>query len=125
MLNLDTHILVYALTGELTRKERLLLESDRWCISAIVLWELAMLAHKGRLQIDLDASEFQAALKRIQVWPLDFAICRQSVALDFRSDPADHLIAATSIVRQAPLVSRDVRILSSGMVPLAASGSRT
>ena len=38
MLNLDTHVLIYALAGQLTPKERRLLESDSWSISAISLW---------------------------------------------------------------------------------------
>ena len=40
MLNLDTHILIYALTGELRPKERALLADQPWSISAIVLWEI-------------------------------------------------------------------------------------
>jgi PIN domain nuclease of toxin-antitoxin system len=41
MLNLDTHILLYALTGDLTRREASLLSKDAWSISAIVLWEIS------------------------------------------------------------------------------------
>jgi hypothetical protein len=37
MLNLDTHILLYALTGDLTPRERSLLANETWSISAIVL----------------------------------------------------------------------------------------
>ncbi len=40
-------------------------------------------------------------------------------ALDFKSDPADELIAATSIVRSVPLVTRDKRMRRSRIVPLA------
>jgi predicted nucleic acid-binding protein len=39
--------------------------------------------------------------------------------LDFRGDPADELIAATSIVHRLPLVTRDARIRKSKVVPLA------
>jgi hypothetical protein len=38
MLNLDTHVFVFALAGDLRPAERRLLERDRWGISAIVLW---------------------------------------------------------------------------------------
>lgn len=44
MLNLDTHVLLYALTDDLTRRERALLSNDTWSISAIVLWEIAKLS---------------------------------------------------------------------------------
>jgi predicted nucleic acid-binding protein len=35
-----------------------------------------------------------------------------------RSDPADELIAATSVVHNVPLVTRDPRLRSSRMTPL-------
>lgn len=44
MLNLDTHILLYALTGDLTKREASLLSRDTWSISAIVIWEISKLA---------------------------------------------------------------------------------
>jgi PIN domain nuclease of toxin-antitoxin system len=36
--------------------------------------------------------------------------------LDFRSDPADELIAATSLTHNVPLVTRDARIRSSKLI---------
>ena len=47
MLNLNTHILLYALTGELTRREAAIVSSDTWSISAIVLWEISKLSELG------------------------------------------------------------------------------
>lgn len=44
MLNLDTHLLLYALAGELTRRETTLLSREAWSISAIVIWEIGKLA---------------------------------------------------------------------------------
>ncbi len=49
MLNLDTHVLIYALAGQLTAKERRLLESESWSISTISLWEIAKLVQLGRI----------------------------------------------------------------------------
>ena len=49
MLNLDTHVLLYAVTGALRPRERRLLGADRWSVSAIVLWEIAKLAQLGRI----------------------------------------------------------------------------
>ena len=43
VLNLDTHILVFALDDSLTPVERKLLAADQWGVSAIVLWEIAKL----------------------------------------------------------------------------------
>ena len=41
MLNLDTHVLLFAVVGDLDQREQRLLSSRRWSISAIVLWEIA------------------------------------------------------------------------------------
>jgi|SRR5277367_2743793 len=119
MLNLDTPVLVHALLGGLTAQERRLLSGDSWSVSAIVLWEVAKLTQLGRIEMDLNSTEFTRALGRIHVWPLDLAVCRETLNLDFSSDPADEIIAATSIVHKAPLVTRDRRIRRSQLVPLA------
>lgn len=119
MLNLDTHVLLRALDGSVTRKEKRLLAQDRWGISAIVLWEIAKLHQLGRIALGLSDRRIKKALRALHVWPLDAAICEQACALDFASGPADELIAATSIVHQAPLLTRDKRILASKRVPFA------
>lgn len=119
MLNLDTHILVYALQDALTKREARLLSHDRWSISAIVLWELTKLHQLNRIELDVASPEFSRSLSRIQIWPVDLAVCLELRTLDFRSDPADEIIAATSISRNVPLVTRDKKLLASKRVPLA------
>ena len=119
MLNLDTHVFVHALQGNITATERRLLAENSWSISAIVLWELAKLSQRKRVTIDLSSPDFTRALSRVHIWPSDLEICRKSVELDFQSDPADELIAATSIVHRVPLLTRDKRILGSRIVPFA------
>lgn len=120
MLNLDTHVLIHALRGDLRPREHELLATDSWGIAAIVLWELATLVQLGRLTIDLDDPEVKVALSRLHVWPLDLETARASTRLDFRGDPADELIAATSVVHRIPLLTRDRRIRRSKLVPFAA-----
>jgi PIN domain nuclease of toxin-antitoxin system len=119
VINLDTHILVFALTGAVTERERRLLSAGTWTISAIVLSELAKLAQLGRIDVDLDDAEVVRALSALHVWPIDLAVSLQSTRLDFRGDPADELIAATSVVHKVPLLTRDRRIKGSRIVPLA------
>jgi PIN domain nuclease of toxin-antitoxin system len=119
MLNLDTHILLHALEGGLTSAERRMLVAEPWGVSAIVLWEIAKLSQLGRIGIDTSEAEFSRIFARVHVWPLDIAVCRASTELDFRSDPADELIAATSIVHRVRLVTRDKKIRASKLVPIA------
>jgi PIN domain nuclease of toxin-antitoxin system len=119
MLNLDTHVLLHAVAGKLTKRERELLSRDRWSISAIVLWEIAKLAQLGRIEVDLDDPDVVRALAAVEVWPLTAEIAKTSTRLDVRSDPADELIAATSVVHNVPLVTRDPKLLASRVTPLA------
>ena len=119
MLNVDTHVLLYAVTGALRPREIRLLSADRWSVSAIVLWEIAKLAQLGRIAVDLDDPDVVRVLARVHVWPLTREIARTSTRLDFRGDPADELIAATSVVHKVPLVTRDRALLKSKIVPFA------
>jgi len=119
MLSLDTHVLIHAMTGEITAREGRILRAARWGISAIVLWELAKLAELGRIEINLDEPELDRFLANVHVWPLTLEVVRALRRLDFRSDPADEIIAATSLVHRAPLVTRDRKLLKSKIVPLA------
>ncbi len=119
MLNLDTHILIYALAGRLKATEEKLLRTQDWCIADIVLWEIAMLNRLGRIALDMAALDFVSVIRDLRVFPITLAIARQSTDLDFRGDPAGEIIAATSIVHGIPLLTRDRHIRKSKIVPLA------
>jgi PIN domain nuclease of toxin-antitoxin system len=120
MLNLDTNVLLSALLDRLRPRERALLESgEEWAISAIVLWEIEKLFSLGRIQVMVDDAAMTDALRRLRVLPLTPEVAMGLRRLDFRSDPADEIIAATSIVHGAPLLTRDATLLASKVVPLA------
>ena len=119
MVNLDTHILLFALSGEVTARERRILSGNDWSLSAIVLWELAKLVQLGRVDLDLEDADVVRTLSSMHVWPVDLPVSLQSKRLDFKGDPADELIAATSVVHRVPLLTRDRRIRGSRIVPLA------
>jgi PIN domain nuclease of toxin-antitoxin system len=58
------------------------------------------------------------ALAAVHVWPITREIAIASTRLDVSGDPADQLIAATSVVHQLPLLTRDRVLSRSRMVPL-------
>ncbi len=119
MLNLDTHILLHGFTGDLRPREQALLTANPWSIAAIVLWEIVSLARLELVSVDLDDREFRSYLNRVHIWPLDLRVAAALNRLDFRADPADELIAATSVAYAVPLLTRGRRILQSQVVPLA------
>jgi PIN domain nuclease of toxin-antitoxin system len=119
MLNLDTHILLFALLGTLTRHEKAVLARHRWGISAIVVWEVAKFHQLGRITLGLDIPPLMQALDRIEIWPLSREVCLNAASLDFRSDTGNELIAATSVTYQVPLLTRDERIRASALIEFA------
>jgi PIN domain nuclease of toxin-antitoxin system len=119
MLNLDTHILLYAVTGGLTPAESKLMRSQPWSISAIVRWEIAKLAQLGRIEVDLDDRKVERVLRSVYLWPITADIARMSTRLDVQGDPADELIGATSVVHEVPLITRDRSLRRSRKIPLA------
>ena len=119
MLNLDTHVLLYAVTGGLTPAESRLLRRHSWSISAIVLWEIAKLAQLGRIQVDLEDRKVERVLRSVYLWPITADIARMSTRLDVHGDPADELIGATSVVHEVPLITRDRSLRRSRKIPLA------
>ncbi|MBI5139137.1 hypothetical protein HZA26_00800 [Candidatus Nomurabacteria bacterium] len=119
MLNLDTHILIFALSDQLHVSERKLLSENPWSVSGIVFWELEKLSQLKKIELDLEDREVQSLLSKIHVWPIDLNVCRYLRALDFKSDPVDEIISATSIAYRVPLLTRDRKIKKSKVVPLA------
>ena len=124
MLNLDTHVFLYAMSGALRPAESRLLRGQPWSISAIVLWEIAKLAQLGRIEVDLEDRQVVRALRSVHLWPITAEIARMSTRLDVRGDPADELIGATSIVHDVPLVTRDRGLRRSRKIPLARGSVR-
>lgn len=68
--------------------------------------------------MDLGDRDFCRVQAQLHVWTIDLEIVRTSVSLDLRGNPADEIIAATSVVHDFPLLTRDPVIRLSGLVPL-------
>lgn len=120
MIVLDTHAWFWWLTQspQLPLTARASIDNaDTVIIPAIVCWEIALLAAKGRLPAPLSVAvgEFlRAALlyRGTELAPLTPQIAVRAARLGpgFHKDPADRLIAATAIELDAPLVTRDARM---------------
>ena len=119
MLNLDTHILIDLMIGHLSKSELAKLKTHDWCISDIVLWELFKLNQLGRIEMDFNDPEIRNFLSSLTVYPINLSVLNAMGDLDFKSDPADEIIAATSLANKIPLLTRDQKILKSKKVPLA------
>ena len=122
MLNLDTHMVVAVLAGDLSSRELSLVSVEPLAVSDIVLWELTKLVQLKRLKLDFASDEFKEFLRSVTIFPISLPIAIQSTQLDFKSDPADEIIAATSIVEDIPLLTRDRKLMKSRLVPIAAGG---
>ena len=90
-------------------------------MSDISLWEIAMLTKSGRLIIDTSYSEYielLLSLFGIQVNPITPEIAKISVEFDdsVNHDPADRIIAATSLVEDAPLVTADRNLIKAKII---------
>jgi PIN domain nuclease of toxin-antitoxin system len=127
MIVADTHIIIWnALKPEmLSRKaEKAILaanNSDGIIFCDISLWEIAMLMHKGRLSIDVEYLEFIKLILESNNYVyrgITPEIARLSAELfsDNNKDPADRIIAATSIIENAKLVTADKKLRQSGKV---------
>ena len=103
---LDTKRLSPEAKNAIDRNERELIICD------ISIWEIAMLIKTKRLVVDATASGFinlllQSRNYLVQEITPEIAELSVNFGSDINNDPADRLIAATSVLRNAPIVTAD------------------
>ncbi len=84
-------------------------------ISSISTWEVALLVHKGRLQLTMEVEDWVArteALPFVTFVPVSNRVAMKSVVLPIHPDPADRLIIATALSLGATIVTKDDKIHS-------------
>ena len=126
---LDTHAWIWWLHGDRRLGHHTLKKLDqlprdvRPTISAISLWEVAMLVSLGRLELKATLEAWLAIAAdpgTVRVVPISPRIAAEVARLPdtFQRDPADRLIVATSRVHGLPVLTRDAAITQSGLVRL-------
>lgn len=125
-LLLDTHIFLWSLLepGRLAARVAAELEnpeSEVW-ISPVSLWEVLVLADKGRVVLDPDPIGWVRHALRSA--PLREAALNHEVAIQSRlvdlphQDPVDRFLAATALVHDLTLVTADDRLLQARRLSL-------
>ena len=124
-LLLDTHVWFWALTDpeRLARRAQTALEdadNELW-LSPVSVWELHLLAERGR--VVLDAAPAEWIERELVRFPVRDAPLTRAVALRSRlvslphDDPADRFIVATAAIDGHRLVTADDRLLGSRACP--------
>jgi PIN domain nuclease of toxin-antitoxin system len=89
-----------------SRARRAIDQAGRTLVSAISVWEVAMLVAKRRIQLDRPVEQWvdiALALPGLQLVPLEPAIAVRSTKLpgELHPDPADRIIIATALENAA------------------------
>ena len=88
-------------------------------VSAITVWELALLVSRGRVQVQGSVeTSVRTLLEDISVIPItpEIAALATQFPDDYPRDPVDRLIGATARAEGMTLVTRDERIRRSPLV---------
>ncbi len=120
-LLLDTHILLWSLLEPAMLSKRVASEledpsNDIW-VSPISIWEVLVLAEKGRVILNPDPLTWIRNVLRttpLKEAPLNHEVAIQSRTVDLpHQDPVDRFLAATALIYDLTLVTTDKQLLKS------------
>ncbi|HXZ12452.1 MAG TPA: type II toxin-antitoxin system VapC family toxin [Candidatus Sulfotelmatobacter sp.] len=126
MILVDTHVVVWLAFDEsrISKKAKAAIadarkNTDGLGISDITLLELATLARKGRIRLDISLETFLEEVEsRFVVLPISGRACARAMELPVNhpKDPADRIIVATALVKGHSLITADEKIRRSKTV---------
>ena len=126
MILVDTHVVLWLAfhRDRLSKKAHEVIEEarkskDGLAICDITLLELATLASRGRLNLNISIEAFLAEVEsRFVVLPIRSGACARIVELPatYPKDPADRIIGATALVEGLTLLTEDSEIRRSNVV---------
>ena len=120
LILLDTHVLIWLdlddpALGLIARQQAdAVLKGGRLAVSAISFWEIAMLVAKQRIVIEVPLPTWRPDLLNLgfREIPVSGEIGIAAVQLDqLHGDPADRIIVATALLREATLMTVDRKLL--------------
>lgn len=114
MILLDTHVLVWILSGDRRLRQLPFLDRRRpWVVSPIVLLEYQYLCEVSRPGTgEVPILEALAEDDRFQIDDAPFLeVVRHAIGCGWTRDPFDRLIAAQSSARRIPLCTLDATML--------------
>ena len=125
MILLDTHVLVWTVTDSKRLSRAAVREIERArrrdgvAISAITLWELALLFARGRIRsYGSVESSVRMFCEGVNVRPitLEIATLATQFPSDYPGDPVDRLIGATARAEGLTLITRDENIRKTSLI---------
>jgi PIN domain nuclease of toxin-antitoxin system len=124
---LDTHALIWMLvdppklsSAATDAIKQAVMDGEPVCFSSISIVEICYLIEKGRFTVSLldqllaDMHKVDSALEVIFVTD-DIALTLRKIPRDIVPDMPDRIIAATALEMGFPLVTRDHKIIASGI----------
>jgi PIN domain nuclease of toxin-antitoxin system len=94
---------------------------DKLIVSDISLWEIAMLIKQGRLTVAASCTDLlnlflQSRSVSVQCISPEIAELSVNFNTELNNDPADRIIAATSLIHNARLVTADKNMINNKML---------
>ena len=126
MILLDTHVVIWlaSRSEKLSRQAISAIQNARGqqgglAISVVSLYEIALLASRGRIDLRTSAESFLDEVEaQFVIQPITGRICAETTKLPdaYPKDPMDRLIGATARVEGLTLVTADAAIRNSKAV---------